>query len=70
MYVSSSPPDIGNTQNDVQHETFEEKGILNEQMANVRRKHPFPSRRRKDVRNGEFDEIFEHLVNVIEQENK
>ncbi|KAJ8638436.1 hypothetical protein MRB53_012703 [Persea americana] len=68
-HVPSSPPDIGNTQNDVQQETFEENG-MEELMTNVRRKRPCPSKSKRDVRNGKFDENLERLVNVLEQESK
>ena len=67
--MPSSPPDIGNTQNDVQQETFEENG-MEELMTNVRRKRPCPSKSKRDVRNGKFDENLERLVNVLEQESE
>ncbi|KAJ8639559.1 hypothetical protein MRB53_016253 [Persea americana] len=69
ILVPSSPPNTGNTQNDVQQETFEENG-MEEPMANVRRKRPCPSKSKRDVRNGKFDENLERLVNVLEQESK
>ena len=69
IHMPSSQPDIGNTQNDVQQETFEENG-MEELMTNVRRKRPCPSKSKRDVRNGKFDENLERLVNVLEQESK
>ena len=60
---------IGNTQNDVQQETFEDVR-MEELMANVRGKRLGPSRSRKNIKNSKFDKNFEHVVIILEEERK
>lgn len=67
MQTPSQSPDICYTQNDVQQETCEDMEI-EEVMANMRRKRPGPSQRRKDAKNSKIDVDFEHLVTILEEE--
>lgn len=69
MQMASLLPNIGNTQNAVEQETYEdvkmEELML---MSNVRRKLPGPSRSRKNVKISKFDERLERIVIILEGE--